>query len=33
MRRREVDHLRAALADVNNVAARLRQPLRECIAQ
>ena len=33
MRRREVDHLRAALANIHDIAARLRQPLRECIAQ
>ena len=32
MRRRKVDHLRAALPDVHNVAARLREPLRERVA-
>ena len=32
MRRREVDHLRAALADVHDITARLREPLCERVA-
>ena len=32
MRRREVDHLRAALTDVHNVTAGFRESLRECVA-